>query len=310
MTGFALFLIRRLLGIVVLTWLVTLAAFALFRIGVPSQFADRQINAQLGAGESASWQYAHYLANLLHGNLGQSLTVGLPVTTVLWRALPPTLSLVIGGVLLWLIVGITAGMVSAARHNSWTDRVINGAALTAGIIPTFLIGVFLLGVFSWEASHGILWMQPGYFPLSQGFGPWLGRMILPWIGVAAAQLALTTRLTRQASLDVLSEDYIRTARAKGLSEQRIFWTHVLRSSIIQVLPSVSVGLSTLIGSAAIIDQTFTLGGIGQVLLLAVASHDLMIIMGAVLFMVILLSLVTLIIDVIVVLLDPRIRLSW
>ena len=310
MAGFALFLFRRLLGIVVLAWLVTLAAFALFRIGVPSQFADRQINAQLGVGESASWQYAHYLLHLLHGNFGQSLTVGLPVTTVLWRALPPTLSLVIGGVLLWLIVGITAGVVSAARHGSWTDRVVNGAALAAGIIPTFLLGLLLLLVFSWEARHGFLWMQPGYFPLSQGVGPWLGRMILPWIGMATAQLALTTRLTRQASLEVLGEDYIRTARAKGLSEQRVFWAHVLRSSIIQVLPSTSVGLSTLLGSAAIIDQTFTLGGIGQVLLLAVQSHDLMIIMGAVLFMVVLLSLVTLLIDVTVALLDPRIRLSW
>ncbi|MCW2935877.1 MAG: transporter permease [Actinomycetia bacterium] len=307
--GFALFLLRRLLGIAVLVWLVTLAAFGLFRLGVPSQFVDRQINAQLGAGESASWQYAHYLLRLLHGNLGESATVGLPVSTVLWRALPPTLSLVIGGMLLWLSLGFAGGMVSAARQGSWADRVINGAALTAGIIPTFLLAVLLLGVFSLEASRGFLWMQPGYFPLSHGVVQWLGRMILPWIAMVAAQLGLTTRLTRSAALEVLGEDYIRTAHAKGVSESRIFWTHVLRSAVIPVIPSTSVGLGALLGSAAIVDQTFTLGGIGQVLLLSVANHDIMVIMGTVLFAVILISLVNLIADIIVALLDPRVRLA-
>ena len=113
MVGFAVFLVRRLLGIAVLVWLTTLVAFGLFRLGVPSQLADGQIDAQLGPGEPASWQYVHYLLRLLHGNLGGSITVGLPVDTVLARALPPTLSLIIGGILLWLIIGITAGLVSA-----------------------------------------------------------------------------------------------------------------------------------------------------------------------------------------------------
>ena len=115
MVGFALFLALRLLGIAVLAWVTTLVAFGLFGLGVPSQLADGQIDAQLGQGEPASWQYAHYLLRLLHGNLGGSITVGLPVDTVLSRALPPTLSLMIGGILLWLIIGITAGLVSALR---------------------------------------------------------------------------------------------------------------------------------------------------------------------------------------------------
>ena len=118
MVGFALFLVRRLLGIAVLVWVTTLVAFGLFRLGVPSQLADGQIDAQLGRGEPASWQYAHYLARLLHGNLGGSITVGLPVDTVLSRALPPTLSLMIGGILLWLIIGITAGLIRSEEHTS------------------------------------------------------------------------------------------------------------------------------------------------------------------------------------------------
>ncbi len=115
MVGFAVFLVRRLLGIAVLVWLTTLVAFGLLRLGVPGQLAEGQIDAQLGRGEPASWQYVHYLLRLLHGDLGGSITVGLPVDTVLARALPPTLSLMIGGILLWLIIGITAGLVSALR---------------------------------------------------------------------------------------------------------------------------------------------------------------------------------------------------
>jgi peptide/nickel transport system permease protein len=307
--GFALFLMRRLLGIVVLAWVVTLAAFGLFRLGVPSELADTQINAQLGQGESASWQYAHYVLRLLHGDLGQSLTVGVSVDTLLWRALPPTLSLLIGGILLWLAAGVIAGMVSALRAGSWVDRTVTGATLTAAVVPTFLVAVLLLDVFSYIARTGFLWMQPGYAPLSHDPGQWLGRMILPWIALAAAQAGLTARLTRTATLDVLAEDYIQTARAKGLSRRRVFWYHVLRPSLVAVIPSVGVGLGTLLGSAAIVDQTFALGGIGQALLIAAKDDDLMVIMGTVLITVILISLVNLIVDICQSALDPRVHLT-
>ena len=309
MGGFALFLMRRLLGIVVLAWIVTLAAFGLFRLGVPSELADTQINAQLGQGESASWQYAHYVLRLLHGDLGQSLTVGVSVDTLLWRALPPTLSLLIGGILLWLAAGVIAGMVSALRAGSWVDRTVTGATLTAAVVPTFLVAVLLLDVFSYIARTGFLWMQPGYAPLGHDPGQWRGRMILPWIALAAAQAGLTARLTRTATLDVLGEDYIQTARAKGLSRRRLFWYHVLRPSLVAVIPSVGVGVGTLLGSAAIVDQTFALGGIGQALLIAAKDDDLMVIMGTVLITVILISLVNLIVDICQSVLDPRVHLT-
>ena len=308
MTGFALFLFRRLLGIAVLGWVVTLAAFGLFRLGVPSQLADRQINAQLGRGEPASWQYGHYLLRLLHGDLGQSLTIGVSVDTVLWRALPATLSLLIGGILLWLAAGITAGVVSALRARSLADRLVTGMTLAAAVVPTFLVAVLLLDVFSYIARTGFLWMQPGYAGLAQDPGAWLGRMILPWIALAAAQAGLTARLTRVATLEVLSEDYIRAARAKGLSRRRVFWCHVLRPSIVPLIPSVSVGLGTLLGSAAIVDQTFALGGVGQALLIAVKDNDLMVIMGTVFITVVVISLFNMIADICQAALDPRIRL--
>jgi len=302
-TGFALSLVRKLLGIAILAWAVSVAAFALFRIAIVGELADAQINAQLGQGEPAWWQYTHYLVHLLHGNLGQTETVGLSVDELLWRALPSTLSLVIGGMLLWLAAGITAGLVSGLRPGSLADRVITVVASTAVMVPVFLLALILLGVFSY--TH-FLWIQPGYAPLSRGLGRWLGRMILPWIALAAAQAGLTARLTRTTVSEAADEDYIRTARAKGLTRRRIAWVHVLRPAAVPVLSSLSVGLGTLLGSAAIIDQTFALDGIGQALLTAVKDNDLMVIMGTVLATVILISLTSLILDLCLAVLDPRI----
>jgi peptide/nickel transport system permease protein len=309
MVGFALFIVRRLLGIAVLVWVTTLVAFGLFRLGVPSQLADGQINAQLGQGEPASWQYAHYLARLLHGNLGGSITVGLPVDTVLSRALPPTLSLMIGAVLLWLIIGIAAGLVSALRADSWVDKLLTGATMTTTIMPTFVVALLLLAVFSWTARSGIFWLQPGYVPLTQNPGAWFGRMILPWTAVAATQVGATARLTRDSVLGVLGEDYIRTAYAKGLPTRRVLWLHVLRPSLVTVLPSISIGFGTLLGAAAIVDQAFALDGVGQALLTAVKYDDVMTIMGAALITVILISLVNLVVDLCQAALDPQIHLS-
>ena len=305
MTSFALFLLRRLLAIAVLVWALTLAAFGLFRVGVPSPAADAQINAQLGQGEPASWQYLHYLARLLHGNLGDSLTVGLSVNTLLWRALPPTLSLMVGGVILWLTAGVLAGLVGALWPGSWIDRAVTGVAVTALVVPTFLLALLLLALSTYLTRSGHLWVQTGYVPITQNPGQWLGRMILPWIAIAAAQAGITAKLTRAAVFDVLGEDYIRTAQAKGLDSRRVFWAHVLRPAIIPVIASVGAGFGIMLGSAAIIDQVFALNGIGQALLTAVKQGDLMVVVGAVLVAVILISLVNLIADICQGVLDPR-----
>jgi peptide/nickel transport system permease protein len=229
MVGFAVFLMRRLLGIAVLVWVTTLVAFGLFRLGVPSQLADGQIDAQ------------------------------------------PT--------------------------------------LTSTIIPTFVVALLLLALFSWTARSGILWLEPGYVPLTRNPGTWFGRMILPWIAIAATQVGVTARLTRDAVLGVLSEDYVRTAYAKGLPRRRVLWFHVLRPTLVSVLPSIGIGLGTLLGATAIVDQAFALDGVGQALLSAVKYDDVMTIMGAALITVIIISLVNLVVDVSQAALDPRIHLG-
>ena len=182
---------------------------------------------------------------------------------------------------------------------------MTGATLAAPVVPTFILAIFLLELSTYLARSGNLWLQPGYVPFTQNPGQWLGRMILPWIAVAATQAGATARLTRSAILDTLGEDYIRTARAKGLASGRVFWSHMLRSAIIPVIVSVSAGFGVLLGSAAIVDQVFALGGIGQALLTAVKVGDLMVVMGAVLVTVILISLVNLIADICQEALDPR-----
>jgi peptide/nickel transport system permease protein len=305
--SFALFLLRRLIAIVILAWVITLAAFWLFRVGVESPATTAQINSQLGAGEPAPVQYLRYLLRLLHGNLGQTLTVGVSVGNLLSQALAPTLSLIIGGMVLWLVTGTLAGTISALRPGSLTDKSVTAAALAALVLPTFLTALLLLQLFSYIARSGNVWLQPGYVPLTQSPGQWLGRMILPWMAIAATQVGATARLTRSAVLDVLGEDYIRTAHAKGLAGQRVFWLHALRPAIAPVIASISTGFGILLGSAAIVDQVFALGGIGQALLTAVKAGDLMIIMGTALTTVILISLVNLLTDICLAVLDPRVH---
>jgi peptide/nickel transport system permease protein len=307
--GFGRFLLRRLLGIIVLVWATTVAAFVLLRVGPPSSGMQAEISQQLGAGQPASWQYVHYLQRLLHGNLGVSLSEGVPVDTIVRNALPPTLSLMIGGTVLWLTAGVLAGTVSALRPGSAADRVATGGVLTGLAVPTFLLALLLLWLSSRLGEAGDLWFQPGYVPISQSPGQWLGRMILPWIAVAAGQAGVTARLTRAGILEVLGEDYVRTARGKGLAERRIVWFHVLRAAILPVVSSVGVGFGVILGAAAIVDQVFALGGLGQAFLVAAKAGDLMVVMGVTIAVVILIAVVNLITDVCYALLNPQVRLT-
>jgi peptide/nickel transport system permease protein len=308
-TALARFLVRRLLGIAILAWATTAATFALLRVGIPNPGIDAAISQQLGPGQPAVWQYVHYLQHLLHGNLGQSLVQPVSVNTILGQAVPPTLSLMAGGMVLWLTAGVLVGTVSALRPGSWTDRIATAGVLAALSVPAFLLALLLLAVFSHLAAAGNLWLQPGYIGISQSPGQWLGRMILPWIAIAAGQAGVTARLARAGILEVLGEDYIRTARAKGLAGRRILWFHVLRAAILPVVSSIGVGFGAILGAAAVIDQVFALGGIGQAFLTAAKTGDLLVITATALATVILVAVVNLIADVCYALLNPRVRVA-
>ena len=226
---FLRFLTRRIIYGLIVLWLITVATFALFFIAppdvartlagkgaTPQQVAG--IRHRLGLDQPLLVQYWHYLDNLLHGNLGTSFYSGAPVSSMIKNDLPPTISLVIGGTILWLIAGIGFGVLSATRARSLVDRLTTTGVLIGYSMPTFVLGGLLLFVVFYQLSKvGITWFQPGYYPFTQSPITWLGRMILPWITLATVQVAVYSRLTRGSLLDALGEDYIRTARAEGLS---------------------------------------------------------------------------------------------
>jgi peptide/nickel transport system permease protein len=309
MTGFLIFLARRLLALVVVVWAATLGAFVLFRIGVPNPGLDARIGFELGPDQPVWVQYLHWVGRLLHGNLGESLVTPLSVDSILRDGLAPTLSLMTGGLVLWLAIGLIVGTYSALHPRSWTDRLANAGVLAGLTVPTFLTALLLLDVGATLAEHQFHWMGPGYVPITQNPGLWLGRMILPWVTVALSQAAITARLVRSGILDALGEDYIRTARAKGVSERRIMWLHVSRSAIIPVLSSIGPSFSALLASAAIVDEVFGLGGIGQAFLIAARAGDLMTVLGAVLIGVVLVAVINLLTDIGYALLYPQVRLT-
>jgi peptide/nickel transport system permease protein len=238
------FLIRRILTGIVVVWLVSTGAFFLFfarpvatvarelagRAATPQVIAE--VIRNLGLNQPIMVQYWHFLDGLLHGNLGYSYFTQESVDTMIKQDAPPTISVVIGGMVLWLVVGISVGIISATRARSLFDRVSNVLVLIGLSMPVFVIGELLvLYVFLPLNEHGFKWVGTGYAGITQGFGVWSGHMILPWITLAAVQAAVYTRLTRGQLLDTLGEDYIRTARAKGLSERRVIFRHGVRAAL-------------------------------------------------------------------------------
>jgi len=228
--AFTRFLIRRILTGILVLWVVATATFFLFFFrpvdAVARQLAGRAASPQvinevvrrLGLDQPILVQYWHFLGNIVHGNLGYSYYNGEAVKTIIAQDLPITASVVVGGVVLWLVVGLGVGVLSATRPRSTFDRVSTVGVLAGLSMPTFVLGeLLIIAVFVPLNQRGFSWIQTGYAPLSEGLIPWMGHMILPWITLATVQAAVYTRLSLGSLIDTLGEDYIRTARAKGMS---------------------------------------------------------------------------------------------
>ncbi len=316
------FLARRIAAGVVVLWVVTLGTFLLFftrpAISVARSMAGkeptaaelREITRQLGLNQPIIIQYWHFLDRLLHGNLGYSYSTGEPVTTILAQDLPRTASLVAGGVVLWLVVGISVGVLSATRARSLFDRAATVGVLTGLSLPTFVLGqLLLLGVFLQLNKHGFTWIQDGYAPLSEGVVTWAGHLILPWITLATVSAAVYSRLSRSSLLETLSEDYIRTARAKGLPERRVVLRHGLRSALTPVVSQLGIDVGTLLGGVVVVENVFGIGGIGQDSVQAIDQGNLPVIIGFVLVAAVFVVVANIIVDFCYTLLDTRVRLA-
>ena len=316
------FLIRRILTGIVVVWLVASGAFFLFFARpvdtVARQLAGRAATPQvialvirnLGLNQPIMVQYWHFIDGLLHGNLGYSYYSQESVDVMLKQDLPPTISLVIGGVVIWLVVGLAVGIISATRPRSFFDRASNVAVLIGLSMPVFVIGeLLILFVFLPLNKHGFTWIATGYAGISQGIGPWTGHMILPWITLAAVQAAVYTRLTRGQLLDTMGEDYIRTARAKGLSERRVTFKHGVRAALTPVVSQLGVDMGQLLGGVVVVEAVFGLGGLGQVSVQAIDTDDLPVIIGFVIIAAVFVVVANIIVNLVYALLDPRVRIA-
>ncbi len=229
---------------------------------------------------------------------------------MLHQDLPPTASLVVGGLVLWLVVGLSVGILSATRPRSVFDRSSTVGVLIGLSMPTFVIGeLLILVVFVPLNQHGFHWIQTGTPGPRKGSSPGSGHMILPWITLAAVQAAVYTRLVRGQLLDTLGEDYIRTARAKGLSERRVIFRHGVRAALTPVVSQLGVDVGQLLGGVIVVEEVFGLGGIGEASVQAIDTDNLPVIIGFVIIAAVFVVVANIIVDLVYALLDPRVRIS-
>ena len=321
--GIARFLIRRILAGILVLWAVATLTFFLFFVAVPEGVVARnlagraatpqiiaQVERNLGLNLPKPVQYWHYLYDLLRGNLGYSYYSQEPVTTIIKQALPATISVVIGGTLLWLVAGLGTGILSATRARSLFDRIATVGVLAGVSAPVFVVGELLIvAVYVQLNNHRISFIQTGYTPITESFSGWLGSMILPWITLAIVQAAVYTRLSRGSLLDTLGEDYIRTARSKGISERRVLYRHAVRSAMTPVVSQLGIDVGALLGGVIVVEQVFGLQGLGQQTVTAITQGDGQLVIGFVILAALFVVVANLIVDLSYALLDPRVRVN-
>lgn len=298
---------RRLLQSIVVVWGVSVLVFFLLRLapGDPvslllSETASpeqmEEVREKWGLNEPIPVQYMVFLGRALRGDLGDSLFFQQPAMEVLLERMPATLQLSAVALLFSLVVAIPIGMLSALKRDSIWDYLGTGLAMLGQAIPPYWLGIMLILVFS---------VGLGWFPTS-GRGT-LWHLILPAITLGSVLMALVTRLVRSGMLDVLGEDYIRTARAKGLQERRVIVRHALRNILIPLVTVVGLQLGALFGGAVITESIFAWPGVGRLALQAINARDYPLVQASVLFISVVYVFLNLAVDILYVYLDPRIR---
>jgi peptide/nickel transport system permease protein len=316
------FLLRRAVHGIVLIWVISMLVFGLFFVApgdVARRMAGRQatpetvelIRHRLGLDQPKWQQYGNFVWRALHGDLGYDYYHQIPVTQIILDALPKTLSLVLGAAVLWMALGLFNGIVSARRPRSLTDRSLTLFSLIFYSMPAFLLGLLLLYFAYYRLTlAGAAWFPAGgYVPFTQDLRGWAQSLALPWLTLALLTAATYTRLTRSSLLDVLGEDYIRTARAKGLSERRVVYRHGLRSALTPVVTQFGIDIGALVGGVVVVELVFSIDGLGWEAITALNNQDLPVIIGIVLFGTLTVVLANLVVDLLYAVLDPRIRLG-
>jgi peptide/nickel transport system permease protein len=309
------YVIRRVLATIPVMAVVALFVFSLLYIapGDPAAViagdqatpADvERIRQSLGLDRPFLVQFGDWVWNILHANLGTSMFTGLPVTKMIAQRIEPTLSLMAVTLVFAITVAVPLGVVAAWRAGSLTDRVIMAFAVFGFSVPVFVVGYLLAYVFALELE----WLPvQGYTPLSEGVWPWLENLILPAIALGCVYIALIARITRAAMLEVLAQDYIRTARAQGIGQVGILFVHALKNASVPIVTVIGIGIALLIGGAVVTESVFVIPGLGRLTIDAILRRDYPVIQGVVVLFSFVYVLVNLLIDLVYTVLDPRIR---
>jgi peptide/nickel transport system permease protein len=308
-------IVRRLVATLPVMLVVALAVFGLLHLtpGDPAviiagDYATSEdiarIRARLGLDQPFLSQVGIWLGRVLRGDLGTSIFSGLPVTTLIGQRAGTTISLTALAMVISVGIGVPLGILAAWRRGSWLDRLVMMLAVSGFSMPVFWLGFLLVYVFA--ISFHWLPVQ-GYRPLGDGLWPFLRHLILPAVTLSVVYLALIARMTRASMLNVLGEDYIRTAFAKGLAPRRVLVRHALKNASLPVVTIIGIGVALLIGGAVVTESVFALPGLGRLTVDAITKRDYPVIQGVVLVVSGAYVLINLVIDMLYVVLDPRIR---
>ena len=309
------FLLRRIVSTLPVLVIVALIVFLMTRLGPgdpaaimvgdSATLADiARVRAQLGLDQPLPVQFFKWAADVLQGHLGTSLFLNQSVASLIGQRIEPTLSLAGLTLTLTVLIAVPLGVLAAWRHGGWLDRALMSFSVLGFSIPTFVIGYLLIWGVALKA--GLLPVQ-GYVRLEDGVLPWLKHLVLPALTLSIIYLALIARVTRAAVAEALTEDYIRTARAKGISEGRVLVRHALANAAVPIVTVIGIGVALLIGGVVVTETVFAIPGLGQLTVDAVLSRDYPLIQGITLFFSAIYVLINLLVDLSYLVLDPRIR---
>ena len=317
------YIIRRILWVVLLLFIVSLVTFVIFyafpsgdpaalRAGKsPDPELVKQIRHTLGLDKPWYVQYWRYMKGIvLHFNFGYSFQDSQQVRTEIFDRLPATISLTFGAVVVWLLLGLPVGIISAIKRRSFADRVSMGGALLAISAPVYWLGLVALYLFAKDIGVWHVFDGAGtYTSFSHDPGQWFGSLLLPWLVLAASFAAFYARLLRANLIDVMGEDYIRTARAKGLPERRVIGRHAMRSAMTPIVTALGLDIGILLGGAILTETVFNIPGIGRLAYEGIQNSDLPVIQGTVLFGAFFIVVANLVVDIVYAFLDPRVKYS-
>lgn len=309
------YIIRRILAVIPVMVSVAIFVFLLLRLtpgdpaaiiagdmATPAQL--ERIRESLGLNDPLHTQFITWVGLLLQGELGTSLISSTPVTRMIGQRIWPTINIAVLTIILSVLISVPMGVLAAWRHRTWADYVVMAFSVLGFSIPVFVIGYIFIQIFSIE----LRWLPvQGYTPPSEDFGRFLARAILPCLTLSTIYVALIARMTRASLLEVLEEDFIRTARAKGVKENIVLFRHALRNAAVPIMTIIGTGFALLIGGVVVTESVFNIPGVGRLTVDAILARDYPVIQGMILLTSAIYVLINLLIDISYSFIDPRIR---